>query len=100
VAVVLAAGGYPGPHRTGLPIDGLEAAAALPGVEIFHAGTARENGRLVTAGGRVLAASARGPSLSAARSSVYEAIGTISFPEMHFRTDIAARAASIEGSTE
>ncbi|HEX3325532.1 MAG TPA: phosphoribosylamine--glycine ligase [Actinomycetota bacterium] len=99
VTVVLAAGGYPGPHSSGLPIEGLDDAASLPGVYLFHAGTAVENGRLVTAGGRVMAVSALGPSLKAARSVAYHAVSKISFPHMHFRTDIAARAASIEGST-
>jgi len=66
VCVVLASGGYPGRYETGLPITGVEAAAALPGVEIFHAGTARRDGSLVTAGGRVLGVQATGPDLRAA----------------------------------
>jgi phosphoribosylamine--glycine ligase len=99
VTVVLAAGGYPGPHSSGLPIEGLDDAASLPGTYLFQAGTAVENGTLVTAGGRVMAVSALGPSLKAARSAAYHAVSKISFPQMHFRTDIAARAASIEGST-
>jgi phosphoribosylamine--glycine ligase len=99
VTVVLASGGYPGSHDSGLAIEGLDAAASLPGVYLFHAGTALVNGKLVTAGGRVMAVSALGPGLRAARSAVYHAVAKISFPHMHFRTDIAARAASIEGST-
>jgi phosphoribosylamine---glycine ligase len=98
VAVVLAAGGYPGPHPTGQPIEGLERAAAVPGVHLFHAGTAVENGKLVTAGGRVLAVSGLGSSLATARATAYDAVGKISWQDMHFRTDIAARAATIEGS--
>jgi phosphoribosylamine--glycine ligase len=100
VAVVLSAGGYPGPHPTGQPIEGLERAASMPGVHLFHAGTALENGKLVTAGGRVLAVSALGPTLTAARTRAYDAVAQISWQDMHFRTDIAARAASIEGSAE
>ncbi|MEA2486280.1 MAG: phosphoribosylamine---glycine ligase [Actinomycetota bacterium] len=100
VAVVLSAGGYPGPHPTGQPIEGLERAASMPGVHLFHAGTALENGKLVTAGGRVLAVSALGPTLTAARTKAYDAVAQISWQDMHFRTDIAARAATIEGSAE
>jgi phosphoribosylamine--glycine ligase len=96
--VVLSSGGYPGPHKTGLPIYGLEAAASLPGVHIFHAGVALEDGGMVTAGGRVLSVSALGASLSAAREAAYAAVSEIRFENMHFRTDIAARAASMERS--
>jgi phosphoribosylamine--glycine ligase len=99
VSVVMAAGGYPGPHPTGLPIEGLERAASIAGVHLFHAGTALENGKLVTAGGRVLAVSALGRTLTAARTRAYDAVAQISWQDMHFRTDIAARAATIEGST-
>jgi phosphoribosylamine--glycine ligase len=98
VAVVLAAGGYPGPHTTGRPIEGLELAASIPGVHLVHAATALENGKLVTAGGRVLSVSALGPTLAAARGNAYDAVAKISWQDMHFRTDIAERAASIEGS--
>jgi phosphoribosylamine---glycine ligase len=98
VSVVVAAGGYPGPHPTGQPIEGLERAASIPGAYLFHAATALENGKLVTAGGRVLAVSALAPTLTAARTRAYDAIAQISWQDMHFRTDIAARAASIEGS--
>jgi phosphoribosylamine--glycine ligase len=98
VTVVLSSGGYPGPHKIGLPIDGLEAAASLPGVQIFHAGVALEDGAIVTAGGRVLSVSALGASLNAAREAAYAAVSEIHFENMHFRTDIAARAASMERS--
>ena len=60
VTVVLASGGYPGPYETGQPIDGLAAAAALDDVTVFHAGTAERDGRVVTAGGRVLAVTGLG----------------------------------------
>jgi phosphoribosylamine---glycine ligase len=100
VSVVMASGGYPGPYPTGQPIEGLERAASLPGVHVFHAGTALENRKLVTAGGRVLAVSALGPTLAAARTRAYDAVAQISWQDMQFRTDIAARAAAIEGSTE
>ena len=92
VAVVLASGGYPGPHDTGHPIDGLDQAAAMDGVELFHAGTRRQGDSIVTAGGRVLAISARGDSFGAARRRAYAAAEKISFEGKHARGDIAARA--------
>jgi phosphoribosylamine--glycine ligase len=90
VTVVLASGGYPGEHATGLEISGLDAAAAEPDVEVFHAGTAVRDGRVVTAGGRVLAVSAQGKDLAEARDRAYAAAALISFEGMHYRTDIAA----------
>jgi phosphoribosylamine--glycine ligase len=95
--VVVASGGYPGSFRKGIPIEGLSEAASMDGVEIFHAGTARRSGRVVTAGGRVLAVSALGRDLEAARERAYEAVSTIRFDGMHYRTDIAERAARMEG---
>jgi phosphoribosylamine--glycine ligase len=98
VTVVLASGGYPGPHKTGVPIDGLNEAASIPDVHLFHAGVALEDGAMVTAGGRVLSVSALGASLDAAREAAYRGVSKIHFSDMHFRTDIAARAASMERS--
>ena len=91
VTVVVAAKGYPGPYRRGLPIEGVEAAEALDGVTVFHAGTAHDaTGRLVTAGGRVLAVTALGDTVAAARDLAYEAAGRIHFDGCHMRPDIAA----------
>ena len=90
VTVVLASGGYPGPYETGFVIDGLDEAGTIEGVFIFHAGTAERRGRVVTAGGRVLAVSALGATAKEARVRAYEACSRISFRGMHFRTDIAA----------
>jgi len=91
VSVVLASGGYPGVYETGKVITGVADADAMPGVTVFHAGTAlREDGSLVTAGGRVLDVTALAPSLREARALAYEAVAKISFEGMHFRTDIAA----------
>ena len=90
--VVLASGGYPGRYETGLPITGVEEAAALPGVAIFHAGTARRDGVLVTAGGRVLGVQATGPDLRAAVDTAYAAADRIHFIGKHHRRDIAWRA--------
>jgi phosphoribosylamine--glycine ligase len=93
VTVVLASGGYPGSYETGVKIEGLEEAGKFDKVEVFHAGTARRDGRVMTAGGRVLAVSALGKDLAEARSRAYEACGLISFEEKHLRTDIAEEAA-------
>jgi phosphoribosylamine--glycine ligase len=93
VTVVLASGGYPGGYETGVPIEGLEEAGKFDKVEVFHAGTARRDGRVVTAGGRVLAVSALGEDLADARRRAYEACGLISFEGRHLRTDIAKEAA-------
>jgi phosphoribosylamine--glycine ligase len=92
VGVVLASGGYPGEYDTGLPIDGLGAAGRLPGVDVFHAGTADRDGTVVTAGGRVLTVTALGGDVREARRLAYQAARQISFDGMSYRTDIALRA--------
>ncbi len=89
VDVVLASDGYPGRPTTGLPIDGVDDAGAIPGVLVFHGGTARSQGRLVTAGGRVLNVVGLGSDLAAARHRAYQAAEAIRFPGMQYRTDIA-----------
>jgi phosphoribosylamine--glycine ligase len=93
VTVVLASGGYPGPYETGLDIHGLPEAAAVESVTVFHAGTTERDGRVVTAGGRVLAVSALGPTLKEARARAYEVCGRLSFDGMQYRHDIAEAAA-------
>jgi len=92
VCVVMCSGGYPGKYETGKPINGLEDAAKLPDVKVFHAGTEVANGRVVTAGGRVLAVTALGDDLAAAKARAYEAVKRLSFTGAHFRTDIADKA--------
>jgi phosphoribosylamine---glycine ligase len=87
VAVVMASGGYPGPYKTGLPIDGLD--GVPPYVNVFHAGTRRENGRVVTAGGRVLTVAALGATIEDARARAYDGVRQISFEGMQRRGDIA-----------
>ena len=87
VTVVLAAEGYPMSPRTGDAIQGLDAAAAMPGVEVFCAGVGPG---ITTAGGRVLSVTGTGPTLAAARSRAYAAAAAISWPGMQHRTDIAA----------
>jgi phosphoribosylamine--glycine ligase len=93
VTVVLASGGYPGHYETGIAIEGLEAAAASPDAVVFHAGTVEREGRVATAGGRVLAVTGWGPTVSDARARAYEAASRISFDGMTLRGDIAAPAA-------
>ena len=92
VGVVVASGGYPGPCETGFVIDGLDAAAAVPGVLVFHAGTSARDGRPVTSGGRVLTVVGRGGTFEEARARAYEAVGHIAFPGKQVRTDIGLRA--------
>jgi phosphoribosylamine--glycine ligase len=91
VCVVLASHGYPGEYPTGLPIAGVDEAEAVPGVVVFHAGTARKDGTLVTAGGRVLGVTARGDSISAATDLAYRGVDRVCFQGMHYRKDIARR---------
>jgi phosphoribosylamine---glycine ligase len=91
VAVVLAAGGYPGSYRTGLEVEGLAAAAAVPGVQLFHAGTGLDRaGRVRTTGGRVMGVTALGDDLEDARARAYKAAELIRFDGVHYRRDIAA----------
>jgi len=98
VTVVVASEGYPGSYPTGLPISGIEAAEAIDGVTVFHAGTARDaEGRLVTAGGRVLSVTGTGASLADACNRAYAGVHEIQFDGMHFRTDIADRASEEAG---
>ncbi|HEX6312722.1 MAG TPA: phosphoribosylamine--glycine ligase [Acidimicrobiia bacterium] len=97
VTVVLATEGYPVSARTGDVIEGIDVAEDLPGIAVFHAGTAVRDGRLVTAGGRVLNVSALAPTLAAARERAYEAAALISWPGMQYRRDIAAEAAAATG---
>ncbi len=92
VCVVMASGGYPGPYKKGVPITGIKEAEQLEGVRVFHAGTAMENGKLVTNGGRVLGVTTIGDELTDAIDLAYEAVARISFESAHYRKDIAAKA--------
>jgi phosphoribosylamine--glycine ligase len=95
VCVVLAAEHYPDTPRTGDPVEGLDAAAVVPGVTVLHAGTALDDqGRFVTAGGRVLGVSATGSTLAEARGRAYDGVARIGWEGMQHRTDIAAAAAA------
>jgi len=92
VCVVMASGGYPGAFEIGKKIVGLEEAAAIDQVKVFHAGTTKRADFFYTAGGRVLGVSARAAELQTAVHSAYQACGKIRFDEAHWRKDIAARA--------
>jgi phosphoribosylamine--glycine ligase len=92
VCVVAASGGYPGPYDTGVTITGVEEAGRLAGVTVFHAGTARRDGVLVTAGGRVLGVQALGEDIASAIARAYAAMDRIAFSGMHARRDIGRRA--------
>jgi phosphoribosylamine--glycine ligase len=89
VTVVLASAGYPGKYEIGKTVSGLDAAAKLEDVHVFHAGTRRTNGEVKTAGGRVLAVTALGATLEVARSRAYEAVSSIHFENCQYRRDIA-----------
>jgi phosphoribosylamine--glycine ligase len=93
VTVVVAAAGYPAAPRSGDAITGIEAAAALDGVEVLHAATRRNSaGTLVSGGGRVLSVTAVGDDLAQAHSRAYAGVGRIDLDGSHHRTDIAAAA--------
>ncbi len=92
VCVVMAAEGYPGKYVTGKPITGLAVANARPNIKVFHAGTAKIDGRVVSSGGRVLGVTAWGNTLKEAQSAVYAAVEQIEFDGAFYRRDIAAKA--------
>ena len=92
VCVVVSSGGYPGTFEAGKKIIGLNDAAKVAGVTVFHAATAVRDGVFYTSGGRVLGITARAPELKTAVYRAYEAVSKIGFDGMHYRKDIAARA--------
>jgi phosphoribosylamine--glycine ligase len=92
VCVVKASGGYPGAYEKGKPITGVAEANALPDTVVFQAGTKLSDGKLITAGGRVLAVTSVGDSLEQARARAYEGIARIDFEGAQNRSDIAAGA--------
>ena len=96
LTVVMAAKGYPGTYERGTVIEGLDDAAAVAGVEIFHAGTKAQGGKILANGGRVLDVSAIGRTVSEARSRAYEAVSRIRWPEGFCRHDIGWRAVERE----
>jgi phosphoribosylamine--glycine ligase len=92
LTVVMASKGYPGSYDKGHVITGLEAAAAIPGVQVFHAGTERRNGNIVAVGGRVLNVTAAGKTVAEAQSRAYQAADLIKWDGAFYRRDIGWRA--------
>ena len=92
VCVVMTSGGYPGSYETGKAIEGLAEANAMPDVVVFHAGTRRKGGRLITSGGRVLGVTANAATLEQAIAKAYAAVDKIHFDGAHYRSDIGAEA--------
>jgi len=92
MCVVMASGGYPGNYEKGKIIRGLDEAAKLSGVKIFHAGTTKSGNEIVTNGGRVLGVTALGKDLKTTQAAAYAAVEKIHFDGAHFRRDIAAKA--------
>jgi phosphoribosylamine---glycine ligase len=90
--VIASSAGYPGSYKTGYPITGLDAAARIPGVQVFHSGTALKDGQIVTSGGRVLGVTALGDDLTTALGRAYQAMKEIRFDGMYYRRDIGHRA--------
>jgi phosphoribosylamine--glycine ligase len=98
LTVVMAAKGYPGSYAKGTPIEGLETAAEIEGVEIFHAGTRAEADRIVANGGRVLNVAALGSTVAEAQARAYAAVDRIRWPDGFCRRDIGWRAVEREKS--
>ncbi len=96
VCVVMAAEGYPGDYARGKPIRGLEDAAKIPNVKVFHAGTATMDGQVVTNGGRVLGVTALGDTIAAAKRQAYSAVKCIRWDGAWCRKDIADKAIKVE----
>jgi phosphoribosylamine--glycine ligase len=96
LTVVMAAKGYPGAYEKGTPIEGLDAAAQVEGVEIFHAGTKADSGRILANGGRVLNVSARGKTVREAQQRAYAAVDRIKWPDGFCRRDIGWQAVKRE----
>jgi phosphoribosylamine--glycine ligase len=99
LTVVMAAQGYPGDYAEGSEIRGMDAARAIEGVEVFHAGTRRDGERILATGGRVLNVTARGRTLAEARARAYEAVARIDWPGGFCRSDIGWRALHREDMT-
>jgi phosphoribosylamine--glycine ligase len=98
VCIVMASGGYPGPYRKGFPISGIEEAERVGGVQVFHAGTAMRDGKLVNNGGRVLGVTAVDDDIRKSIERGYRAVGNIGWEGAYYRTDIGKRALLREGA--
>ena len=94
--VVMASGGYPGSYEKGIEIKGLDQKGQLPGAVVYHAGTAIQKGKFVTAGGRVLGVTATGGTLDEALDKAYDAVERIAFTGAHYRRDIGHAADDLD----
>jgi phosphoribosylamine---glycine ligase len=92
VCVVMAAGGYPGSYKKGMPISGLSTARRMKDVVVFHAGTSKKDGKIVSSGGRVLGVTALGDTIEKAISKAYSAVSKISWKNVYYRKDIGKKA--------
>ncbi len=92
VCVVMASGGYPGKYKKGAAIQGLDNVGRMKDVMVFHAGTARKNGKIVASGGRVLGVTALGDNVEKAIAKAYKAVERISWKDVHYRKDIGRKA--------
>lgn len=92
VCVVMASGGYPGKYEKGIEINGLEQAKQLEKIIVFHAGTKKDNGKIVTNGGRVLGVTALAPTIKDAIDKAYTGVKTIHWENVHYRNDIGKKA--------
>jgi phosphoribosylamine--glycine ligase len=100
VCVVMASGGYPGEYEKGHVITGLDEAAELADVQVFHAGTSKKGDEVVTAGGRVLGVTALGDDIKGAVDRAYAAVEKITWKDAQFRRDIGAKALAREAMRE
>ena len=96
LCVVMASGGYPGAYQKGKEITGLNEAAEIDDVTVFHAGTKLDNGNVLTSGGRVLGVTGLGETIAQAQEKAYEAVKKIHFKDVHYRTDIGYKALTCE----
>ena len=96
VCVVMASEGYPAEYQRGLPIRGLEEAAKIPDVKVFHAGTTKSDGQVLTNGGRVLGVTALGQTIAAAKLQAYTAVKQIRWQGAWCRKDISDKAFGLE----
>ena len=92
MCVVCASGGYPGKYDKGKEISGLDEAAKMKDIVVFHAGTSRKESKYFTNGGRVLGVTGLGPTIKEAIERTYQAVGKINFEKMHYRKDIGYKA--------
>jgi phosphoribosylamine--glycine ligase len=98
LCVVMASGGYPGKYASGAEIHGLDEAATMRDVTVFHAGTGRERNNYYTSSGRVLGVTASGTDLADARRKAYSAVKAIHFQDAHYRTDIGGTAEQLKAA--